>query len=105
MRKLTDDLLAAYEDGELSDEDRTFVDAELQRDPEARARLEAFRSVSVLVRAAHADGAGTRTELAPPEQEPQPRCGGPVRRISGTLAIAVIILVLAIAAALYFSMA
>ncbi|WP_162937879.1 anti-sigma factor family protein [Indioceanicola profundi] len=61
---LTDDLLAAYADGELGPEDTAFVEAELKRNPDARARLQAFVHVSDLVRAVHRDAAPV------PEQRP-----------------------------------
>lgn len=51
MALLSDELLAAYVDGELSPGEIVFVEAELARDPEAQARLQAFRQVSELVRA------------------------------------------------------
>lgn len=50
MTKLTDELLVAYLDGELSVEQLVFVEAELRRDPDAAARLGAFRTISSLVR-------------------------------------------------------
>lgn len=44
MVNLTDEMLMAYADGELQSEERTFVEAILERDPAARARLAIFVS-------------------------------------------------------------
>lgn len=49
MIKLTDELLAAYLDGELNAQEVASVDEALARDSEARARLQAFRQLSVLL--------------------------------------------------------
>lgn len=67
MLHLTDELLVAYADGELSRESASWVEAELMRNPQARKRLDAFQQVSGLVLKAHrtAGQAGRRVETAP----------------------------------------
>jgi anti-sigma factor RsiW len=54
--------LMAYADGELSREEEQAIEARLAADPEARARVAAYRDSAALVRAAFAAGA----EEAPP---------------------------------------
>ena len=41
-----DELLSAYADGELADEDRAYIERELNSQPELRKRLKIFRKVS-----------------------------------------------------------
>ena len=66
------DLISAYADNQLSDQERQEVDALLERSPEARAELESYRKLGSLLKNLPEQQAGSdlaRRVLAQAEQE------------------------------------
>ena len=56
MIELTDELLVAYVDGELSAETSAAVQAQVAQDPVAQGKVKDMRDTAALLRAAFGDG-------------------------------------------------
>jgi anti-sigma factor RsiW len=69
MIELTDELLVAYVDGELSAETRASVQAQVAQDPAAQGKVKGMQNTAALLRAAFGDGSkddtGPNDNIAP----------------------------------------